>query len=77
MRKTERQTDRHRQSCRCREISRQRCERQKDRQTDIDKVLDVERYQDKDSKRQTDRDKVVDVERYRDRDSRRQTDRHR
>ena len=27
----------------------------KDRQTDIGKVLDVERYQDRDSKRQTDR----------------------
>ena len=49
----------------------------KDRQTDIGKVLDVERYRDRDSRRQTDIGKVLDVERYRDRDGKRQTDRHR
>ena len=44
---------------------------------DRDKVVDVERYRDKDSRRQTGIDKVIDVERYRDRDGKRQTDRHR
>ena len=49
----------------------------KDRQTDIGKVIDVERYRDRDSERQTYIGKVLDVERYQDRDSERQTDRHR